>query len=74
MEKRASRIELLGTSQAASPEQAAAIIAALECFMRDTAPESSAPGERLDRWRQAALLEGVSRDPIVDVPDSWINA
>jgi hypothetical protein len=71
MEKGAPRIELLGAGRAASPEQAAAAIAALERFMRDTAPADSAPG---DRWRQAALLEGVSREPILDVPDSWINA
>jgi hypothetical protein len=74
MEKGTPRIELLGAGQAASPEQAATVIAALERFMRDTAPAASAPEERLDRWRQAALLEGVSKEPILDVPHSWINA
>jgi hypothetical protein len=74
MEKGAPRIELLGSGQAASPEQAAAVIAALERFMRDTAPVADASGERLDRWRQAALLEGVDKEPTLDVPDSWINA
>lgn len=74
MEQGAPRIELLGAGRAASPEQAAAAIAALERFMRDTAPALGAGAEPPDRWRQAALLEGVSREPILDVPHSWINA
>lgn len=69
-----SRIELLGLASAASPDEAAALVAALERFMRETAPVTQAPEEGIDPWRKAALLEGVSREPIVDVPDSWINA
>ena len=49
------RIEI---QQAASPEEAAAIAAAIEQFMRDTAPPpepAAAPGG----WAQAALYEGV---------------
>ena len=47
----------------ASPEEAAAIIAAIEYFMRATAPagSQSATGELPDGWRRAALLEGTSR-------------
>lgn len=47
---------------------------ALERFVRDVAPALQAPEDGLDRWRKAALLEGVSREPGDDVPDSWINA
>ena len=50
-------------SPSASPEEGAAIVAALERFMRETSPTlaPSAPGE--DPWREAAILEGVSRGP-----------
>ncbi len=52
-----------GPRRRASPEEAAAIVAALERFMRATAPPASQPTETLDGWRRAAILEGVSRDP-----------
>jgi hypothetical protein len=56
----------------ASPEEAAAIVAAVERFMRATAP--AAPSEQPpDRWRQAAILEGLSREPGTDSADPWIN-
>jgi hypothetical protein len=67
------RIELLGLHASATPAEAAAVVAALERFMRDTASPAQAHESAPDRWRQAALLEGVSRDPELDVPDSWIN-
>jgi hypothetical protein len=45
-------------SAAASPEEAAAIAAALERFLWETAP---APQQaETSRWQQAALREGVS--------------
>ena len=45
-------------SNAASPDEAAAIAAALERFLWETAP---APGPaEVSRWQQAALKEGVS--------------
>jgi hypothetical protein len=48
----------------ASPEEAAAIVAALEQFMRDTAPVIVEPPEsKLSPWKRAALEEGVSRQP-----------
>ena len=74
MAKGAQRIELLGLHDNASPDEAAAVVAALERFMRETAPLVSASETTADPWRRAALLEGVGRDPVVDVPDSWINA
>lgn len=58
----------------ANREEAAAIVAALERFMRATAqPAGPPPASSLDGWHRAALLEGVSRAPqadadAVDVP------
>lgn len=74
MKTETRRIELLGGGDAATPAQAAAVVAALQRFMADTAPPAPAPQDGPDRWRQAALLEGVSREPHSVVPDSWINA
>ena len=77
MEKGTHRIELLGAGASASPEQAAAVVADLERFIAQTAPAAAGLGASvsgLDPWRRAALLEGVDREPLVDVPDFWINA
>ena len=54
------RIELGQAS--ASPEEAAAIAAAIEQFLRDTAP---APSDEppVSGWGRAALYEGVGLDP-----------
>lgn len=57
------RIEMGSVS--ATPEEAAAIAAALEQFLIETAPAPPA-AERVSRWQRAALLEGVSRDPGAD--------
>lgn len=57
----------------ASPEEAAAIVAALERFMRATAPPASEPIEAPGGWRRAAILDGVTREPGNDLPDPWIN-
>ena len=46
----------------ASPEEAAAIAAAIEQFLRDTAPPPQA-GERTSPWLRAGLLEGTGHDP-----------
>jgi hypothetical protein len=45
--------------RAASPEEAAAIAAALERFMRDTATPLAPPPVARDPWTLAAILEGV---------------
>lgn len=74
MEKGTHRIELVGGDASASPEQAAALVAALERFIAQTTPAPTAHASGLDPWRRAALLEGISREPLLDVPDSWINA
>lgn len=59
---RRPRLELVGSS--ATPEEAAAVVAAVERFLRDTAPPP-APPEPAGRspWVRAARLEAVDRFP-----------
>lgn len=45
----------------ATPEEAAAVVAALEQFMRATAPIVVAPAPTRSAWHQTALTEGVAR-------------
>jgi hypothetical protein len=48
----------------ASSEEAAAVVAAVEQFVRDTAPEPApVAAPELSRWKRAALAEGVARHP-----------
>lgn len=71
MPQRASRLSLV--AQSASPEEAAAVVAALERFMRATAqPLASAP-EPADPWRRVAILEGVDREAQGDLGDPWLK-
>jgi hypothetical protein len=51
--------------QAASPEETAAILAAIAQFQVDTAPPPSGEGKptEVSPWVRAARLEGVDRDP-----------
>jgi hypothetical protein len=60
------RIELSGGS--ASPEETAAIAAAIEQFLRDTAPPPAAAGARVNPWLRAGLFEGTKRDPAAPAP------
>ena len=53
----------------ASPEEAAAVVAALERFLRETAPAPVPADQRPDAWQLAALREGVSRRP--EQPPPW---
>ena len=71
MAGRSPRIELV--APAASPQEAAAIVAALERFMRATTAPAASAAQPRDRWREAAILEGVSRDEPASSPDPWIN-
>jgi hypothetical protein len=64
------RIELRQSS--ASPEEAAAIAAAIEQFLRDTAPPPASAGATVSPWLRAALFEGVRRDPAARSP--WGDA
>jgi hypothetical protein len=52
----------------ASPEEAAAVVAALERFMRATAPPPAPPVQTRNPWQQAALYEGVAREPQMPLP------
>ena len=61
------RIELRQSS--ATPEEAAAIAAAIEQFLRDTAPPPAPAGVRVSPWLRAALFEGVGREPAG--PSPW---
>jgi hypothetical protein len=61
------RIELRQTS--ASPEEAAAIAAAIEQFLRDTAPPPQTESAPLSGWLRAALCEQVGLNPLG--PSPW---
>jgi hypothetical protein len=52
----------------ASPEEAAAVVAALERFMRETAPPAVPLAPRQNPWQRAALFEGVGREPSEPLP------
>ena len=67
MVNRRPKLEIVAPS--ASPEEAAAVVAALERFMRDTAPASMPAGPVRNPWARAALLEATGREP--DEPSPW---
>jgi hypothetical protein len=71
MVNRRPKLELIASS--ASPAEAAAIVAALERFMRDTAPRPAATARGVDPWLRAAMLEGVAREGRGGERDPWIN-
>jgi hypothetical protein len=52
------RIELV--TEPASQSEAAAIVAARDRFLAETAPPPSAGGTPGSRWQRASLIEGVS--------------
>jgi hypothetical protein len=54
----------------ASPEEAAAVVAAIERFMRATAPLPAPPARPPSTWQRAALREGVDRRPETHQP--WL--
>ena len=53
----------------ASPEEAAAVVAALTQFMRAAPPLVAEPPSTPSEWARAALSEGVLRQP--DEAPSW---
>ena len=59
---RRPRLELHGSS--ASPEEAAAVLAAIEQFLRDTAPPPAPAGTRPSLWVEAARREAVDLAPV----------
>jgi hypothetical protein len=60
------RIEVM--QSAASPEEAAAIAAAIEEFLRDTAPPPRDEGPSLSAWGRTALYEAVGLDADAAAP------
>lgn len=67
---RRPKLTLLGTS--ASAAEAAAVIAAVERFLRDTSPPPAAPAQRVNPWLRRARLEGV--DTLTAAPSGWGDA
>jgi hypothetical protein len=68
-----SRLKLIAPS--ASPEEAAAVVAALERFIRATAPAPAAEASRgPEPWQRAAILEGVEREGQSELRDPWIES
>ena len=65
--RRPPRPSLELVAPGAGPEEAAAIAAALEQFLHDTAPPPLNESERLSPWARAALAEGVG----LEAPDRW---
>ncbi|MFN8112855.1 MAG: hypothetical protein U0R51_06615 [Solirubrobacterales bacterium] len=64
------RIEMLGPAE---PREAAAVIAAVEQFLADTAP-APAPTTAAKPWQRAALMEGVASKEIFGpgrTVDAW---
>jgi hypothetical protein len=55
------RIEM--RQSAASPEEAAAVVAAIEQFLRDTAPPPSTAAPAMSPWLRAGLFENVGLQP-----------
>jgi hypothetical protein len=53
----------------ASPEEAAAVMAAVEQFMRATAPVPAPSADEPSPWQRSALFEGVTRHP--SEPPPW---
>lgn len=62
----------LAVTNAASDVQAAAVIAAVEQFLRETTVFAAAEEPRQDPWFRAALLEQTGREP--DGPTEWGDA
>jgi hypothetical protein len=58
---------------AASREETAAIVAAMERFWRATAPAPAKASAGPDPWLRAAMLERVSTRDDADLRDPWIN-
>lgn len=62
MPNRRPQLELV--TPTASPEEAAAVIAAVEQFLRDHAPPPAPVDEGPVGWLRAARLEAVDREPL----------
>jgi hypothetical protein len=56
-QQRPARPRIEVSAGSASPEEAAAIAAAIEQFLRDTAPPPESEGPRVSPWLRAGLAE-----------------
>jgi len=65
--QRRPRIELV--TPAGSPQEAAAIVAAVERFLAETSPPPATASQVGSRWQRAALLDGVSSR--AELRSSW---
>lgn len=65
MPNRRPQLEIVAPG--ASPAEAAAIVAALEQFMRQTAPTPAPVEEPPNPWFRRGLLESIEREP----PQVW---
>jgi hypothetical protein len=62
------RAQLSIVAPGASPEEAAAVIAAVQRFIRDTTPPPAPTAPRRNPWQRAALYEAVDRAPREPLP------
>jgi hypothetical protein len=67
MSARRPHLEIV--SPAASPEEAAAVIAAVDRFLRDTTPPPAPAAPTVSPWLRAARLEGAGYG--ADEPVAW---
>jgi hypothetical protein len=63
MPNRRPKLELVAPG--ATPEETAAVVAALEQFLRDTTPTVAAAPPPVSGWLRAARREAVEREPDV---------
>ena len=63
------RPQLVLHGSSAAPEEAAAVIAAVEQFLRDTLPPAAPPDPAPNPWLRAARLEAVGHP--VDAAAAW---
>jgi hypothetical protein len=63
------RPQLQIVAPAASAAEVAAVVAALERFLRETAPPPASPARSRSVWQRAALVEGVDRN--APAPTPW---
>ena len=56
-----------------SEDEAAAIAAAVERFVAETAPAPAGQEEAVGPWQRAALLEGVSAKGTVEDPEGGVR-
>jgi hypothetical protein len=59
-ERRPPRPQIEILTSGASESEAAAVVAAIEQFLADTAPAPAAEGPAISAWARAALEEGIA--------------